>query len=196
MKGHLIITLEEPGGLPAENVLIQVGDSATNQSKRIDLVPGRTFHLHCCESESEESRHDGNNPLTAIWYYGDEEIAAVSSTNHPMVYSYLENNRRTLVLTSFMVGNVGVYRCRERGTSNTEGAAVVIGTSEQMYTFFTIRGSLRDSSARLQIVSFFRAAVIKLMGTSSVWYSIMVQGQPSQLLDLQSAKNAILNYAI
>ena len=74
--------------------------------------------------------------LDAIWYSGDDEVAVsnASDPNRPMIYNYLERNlnRRTLVLTNFTVGNVGVYRCRERGTSNMAGAAVVIGTSKQI----------------------------------------------------------------
>ena len=136
VKGRLIITLEEPSA--ENNILIQVGDSATNQSKRINLVPGRTFHLHCCEARSEENGCDGNNLLTTVWYSGNDEVPAVSSDSdpdhRPMVYTYLENNQRTLVLTNFTLANVGIYKCRERGAGNTEGADVVIGASEQMYT--------------------------------------------------------------
>ena len=125
-EGRLIITLEEPGG-PPYALRVHVSDSAANHStpRRIDLVPGRTFHLYC------EERGRGRS-LEAIWYFGDDEVAdgSPSDPNRPMVYSYLESNRRTLVLTNFTSGNVGVYRCRERGTSNTNGAAVVIGTGK------------------------------------------------------------------
>ena len=128
-EGRLIITLEEPNGTLADNVLVQVSNSATNQSRRINLVLGRTFHLHCQAGDVESNQ---GSSLAAIWYSGDDEVAVsnASDPNHPMIYNYLERNRRTLVLTNFTVGNVGVYRCRERGTSNIEGAAVVIGTSK------------------------------------------------------------------
>ena len=108
---------------------MQVSDSATNQSRRINLVPGRTFHLHCQAGNVESNQ---GSSLDAVWYSGDNEVmvSTANDPNRPMIYNYLERNRWTLVLTNFTVGNVGVYRCRERGTSNMEGAAVVIGTSK------------------------------------------------------------------
>ena len=130
-EDHLIITLEEPGRSPTNNILVQISDSAANHSRRINLVPGHTFHLHC-EAGGEENTGGHGNSLDAVWYSGDNEVtvSSASDPNRPTTYSYLDGNRLTLVLTDFRVGYVGVYRCRERGTSNMEGAAIVIGASK------------------------------------------------------------------
>ena len=92
------------------------------------MVLGRGYLLHC---QSEEEADSSRASLTATWYAGDQEVQTVSRTdldlNRPQMYSYLEGNQRTLVLSNFTVNNVGVYRCRERGTSNTDGVGVVLG---------------------------------------------------------------------
>ena len=127
-EGRLIVTLEEPDGSPSDNIPVQISDSTANRSRRINLVPGRTFHLHC---QSGERSSQGS--LDAIWYSGDAEVivSSAGNPNRPMIYTFLDGSRQTLVLTNFTEGNVGVYRCRERGASNTEGAAVVIGASKR-----------------------------------------------------------------
>ena len=88
------------------------------------MVPGRTFHLHC--------QYNDGRSIDAVWYSGAAEVfvSSADSPNRPMLYAYLNGNRQTLVFTSFAEGSVGVYRCRERGTGNTEGATVVIGASK------------------------------------------------------------------
>ena len=84
-------------------------------------MPGRTYHLHCEEKERSGSL------LSAVWFSGDSEVSTSDSAD--MVYSFLDGSRRTLVLSNFTGGNVGIYRCRERGSSNTDGAGVVFGSS-------------------------------------------------------------------
>ena len=127
-EGELTITLEESGGTLAHNTRVQITNVTANQSRRINLVLGRGYLLHC---QSEEA--DGT--LTAVWYAGDQEVPTGSRTgpNRPLVYSYLEASQRTLVLANFTVNNVGVYRCRERGSSNTDGAGVVLGPGIATY---------------------------------------------------------------
>ena len=125
-KGRLIITLEEPDGTPTNNVRVQVSDSAANQSRRINLVSGRSYRLHCEASGVESGR---SSSLDAVWFFAGNEVTVSSpgDPNRPMLYAYLDRNRQTLVLTNFVGGYVGEYRCRERGTGNKEGAAVIIG---------------------------------------------------------------------
>ena len=96
------------------------------------MVLGRGYLLHCQSEEADGSRVS----LTAVWYAGDQEIQTTSRSdlNHPLMYSYLESNQRTLVLSNFTVNNVGVYRCRERGSSNTDGVGVVLGPGMHVCT--------------------------------------------------------------
>lgn len=125
-EGGLTITLEEDNDETlAYNTRVQVTNVTANQSQRINLVVGRGYLLHCQSEEADGSRAT----LTAIWYAGDHEVQTVGRTdlNRPLMYSYLESNQRTLVLSNFTVNNVGVYRCRERGSSNTDGVGVVLG---------------------------------------------------------------------
>lgn len=134
--GRLIVILEEPDETPLDNVLVEVSDSASNQSRRINLVLGRTFHLRCQAGREEGSSlggaRGGTGSLDAVWYSGDSEVAVSSPSdpNRPMIYSYSDGDVQMLVLTRFTGGDVGVYRCRERGTNSGQGAAIVIGTSE------------------------------------------------------------------
>ena len=127
-KGGLVISLEESDASLPFNALVPITNVTTNERRRVDLVLGRSYHLHC-EDKEGGTRQDS---LTAVWYSGDVEVPAgsISSSDRasPMVYSYLEENRRTLVLTNFTGGNVGLYTCRERDSSNTDGAGVVLGS--------------------------------------------------------------------
>ena len=109
---------------------------ATNNSRRINLVQGRTFHLHCeAEADGDRGNRHGNS-LDVTWYQGDNEVPVGSASDpnrRPMVYTYLEGNRQTLVLTNFAGANVGVYKCRERGgTSMPEEATIIVGESKQI----------------------------------------------------------------
>ena len=135
-EGRLIITLEEPDGSSADNVLVQVSHSATNHSRRINLVLGRTFHLHCEATANGDRSSRHGNSLDVTWYQGDNEVPVGSASDpdpRPMVYTYLEGNRQTLVLTNFAGANVGVYKCRERGgTSMLEEATIIVGESKQI----------------------------------------------------------------
>ena len=101
---------------------MQVNNISSKLVRRIDLVTERTFHLHC----QEEGSHQ---PTTAVWFTGDKEVpeSSAEDPSRPMVFSYLDGSRRMLVLSNFSVGNVGLYRCRERGSANTDGAGIVLG---------------------------------------------------------------------
>ena len=139
-KGGLTITLEEADGSLAYNTLVQITN--LTQTRRINLVPGRGYLLHC-QSETGARAGAGagaggsHTILTAIWYAGDREVTTGSRSdpNRPSMYSYLEANRRTLVMANFSLSDVGVYRCRERGSSNTDGAGVVLGAGMRKYNY-------------------------------------------------------------
>lgn len=98
---------------------IELEGATGNQQRRIDLVTGRTFYLHCQGDRGFED-------LTVVWYYGDEAVpvVSISDSNRLMRYAYLEERQWTLVLVNFTGGYVGLYKCQGIGN---DVATITVG---------------------------------------------------------------------